>query len=301
MSTWYIKELSEITGLTVQTLHHYDRINLLKPSICQLNGYRLYSETDLSRVQRIIALKSFGFKLRQIKEILVQEGCVGTALEIQEKILEEKARDIQNTLKIMKSVTSTDGRGPIPWKKTIELIEVYKMTQNLENKWISDVLYLEEMKDYKSLKENYMAQFSEAEQKSFKERWAKIIRDAQYNIDQDPRGPIGIKIGAEFMQWVHEVYPPEYASVRKSIWEKGFKMGHADASEDVVQWISKSLDAYWRYRIYTTLDHVKDPVFSIVEPWEKIMHEMCGDSKEESLVIVGTAIVDENVSEVARK
>ena len=68
MSKWYVKDLSKITGLTVQTLHHYDRLDLLKPSIRQPNGYRLYSETDLMKVQQIIALKSFGFQLAQIKK-----------------------------------------------------------------------------------------------------------------------------------------------------------------------------------------------------------------------------------------
>ena len=70
MSKWYVKELSKITGLTVQALHHYDRIDLLKPFIRQDHGYRLYSEADLLRVQQIIALKSFGFEFAQIKKIL---------------------------------------------------------------------------------------------------------------------------------------------------------------------------------------------------------------------------------------
>ena len=36
-----------MTGVSVQTLHHYDRIGLLKPSLRQPNGYRIYSEKDL--------------------------------------------------------------------------------------------------------------------------------------------------------------------------------------------------------------------------------------------------------------
>jgi DNA-binding transcriptional MerR regulator len=70
MTRWYVKELSKLTRVSVQTLHYYDRINLLKPSVRLENGYRLYSEEDLLRLQQIVALKFFSFELAQIKQIL---------------------------------------------------------------------------------------------------------------------------------------------------------------------------------------------------------------------------------------
>ena len=73
MAQWYVKELSNLTQVSVQALHHYDRIGLLKPSVRLPNGYRLYSEQDLLKLQQIIALKFFGFELSQIK-ILTQQG-----------------------------------------------------------------------------------------------------------------------------------------------------------------------------------------------------------------------------------
>ena len=50
MTQWYVKDLSKLTGISVQTLHHYDRIDLLKPSARLSNGYRIYSEKDLLRI-----------------------------------------------------------------------------------------------------------------------------------------------------------------------------------------------------------------------------------------------------------
>ena len=47
MTQWYVKDLSKLTDVSVQTLHHYDRIDLLKPSVRLSNGYRVYSEKDL--------------------------------------------------------------------------------------------------------------------------------------------------------------------------------------------------------------------------------------------------------------
>jgi DNA-binding transcriptional MerR regulator len=55
MTQWYVKDLSNLTGVSKQTLHHYDQIGLLKPSLRLTNGYRLYSEADLLKLQQIIA------------------------------------------------------------------------------------------------------------------------------------------------------------------------------------------------------------------------------------------------------
>lgn len=73
MAQWYVKELSKLTDVSVQTLHHYDHIGLLKPSLRLTNGYRVYSEKDLLKLQQIIALKFFGFKLTHIKSLLTDE------------------------------------------------------------------------------------------------------------------------------------------------------------------------------------------------------------------------------------
>ncbi len=67
MIKWYVKDLSKLTGVSVQTLHFYDTKDLLKPSLRLENNYHCYSEKDLLKLQQIIALKFFGFELSQIK------------------------------------------------------------------------------------------------------------------------------------------------------------------------------------------------------------------------------------------
>lgn len=65
-----IGELAKRTGLTVRTLHHYDAIGLLSPSARSDAGYRLYNETDLARLHRILALRRFGMALADIGTFL---------------------------------------------------------------------------------------------------------------------------------------------------------------------------------------------------------------------------------------
>lgn len=61
MTQWYVKELSKLTKVSVRTLHHYDKIGLLTPSIRLENNYRVYSEADLLKLQQILALKVLWF------------------------------------------------------------------------------------------------------------------------------------------------------------------------------------------------------------------------------------------------
>lgn len=61
---------SELTGVSIRTLHHYDRLGLLRPSSRSEAGYRFYAAHDLLRLQQIVTLRYLGFSLASIGEIL---------------------------------------------------------------------------------------------------------------------------------------------------------------------------------------------------------------------------------------
>lgn len=67
---WTVGELARAAGVTVRTLHHYDRIGLLVPSSRSSGGHRRYSSEDVSRLYRIVALRSLGFGLNDAAEAL---------------------------------------------------------------------------------------------------------------------------------------------------------------------------------------------------------------------------------------
>jgi DNA-binding transcriptional MerR regulator len=69
-----VGELAKATGLTVRTLHHYDEIGLLVPSERSGAGYRLYTDADVARLYRILALRGMGFSLEEIGATLLREG-----------------------------------------------------------------------------------------------------------------------------------------------------------------------------------------------------------------------------------
>ena len=69
-----VKEVSQLTGVSVRTLHHYHAIGLLSPSKVTPAGYRLYDDQALARLQSILLFRALEFPLKEIKEILDSPG-----------------------------------------------------------------------------------------------------------------------------------------------------------------------------------------------------------------------------------
>ncbi len=70
MESYSVKKLSDLAGVSVRTLHLYDEIGLLKPSVRTAAGYRLYEEKELLRLQQILFYKELDFSLQEIAAIL---------------------------------------------------------------------------------------------------------------------------------------------------------------------------------------------------------------------------------------
>lgn len=66
----HIGELADRTELSLRTIRHYDEIGLLKPSGRTEGGFRLYTESDFSRLMLIRRMKPLGFPLEEMSELL---------------------------------------------------------------------------------------------------------------------------------------------------------------------------------------------------------------------------------------
>jgi DNA-binding transcriptional MerR regulator len=65
-----VGRVARIAGVTVRTLRHYGEIGLLNPTHRSVAGYRLYSDTDLERLGRILFYRELGFSLETIRALL---------------------------------------------------------------------------------------------------------------------------------------------------------------------------------------------------------------------------------------
>jgi DNA-binding transcriptional MerR regulator len=103
-----VSRLARMAGVSVRTLHHYDRIGLLKPSGRTEAGYRLYAERDLLRLQQILFYRELEVPLRRIREIVDDPSFDGmAALTRHRALLEERGR---RTARLIETIDRTLAR-----------------------------------------------------------------------------------------------------------------------------------------------------------------------------------------------
>ena len=134
-----VKEVAELVGISVRTLHHYDEIGLLKPDETTESGYRIYTEDNLDTLQQILFFKELGFPLKEIKEIMGSEGYDREkALQSHRQMLLEKRRKIDQMLAtIEKTIAHSKGEITMTNKEKFEGFDFSKnpYEQEARERW----------------------------------------------------------------------------------------------------------------------------------------------------------------------
>ncbi|RDY72540.1 MerR family transcriptional regulator [Halobacillus trueperi] len=185
-----VKEMAEMTGVSVRTLHHYDHIDLLSPSYVSEKGYRLYSEKELARLQQILFFKEMDFSLKKIKDILDDPDFdEGDALQRHREILREKKKRLERLIRSVDQTLQTlEGEERMknedrfrPFDKSEIEAHQKKYEKEVEERWGNTDAY----KQSKQITSQYT-----------KEDWEKIQREGDKIdralvklMDRDPSDP----------------------------------------------------------------------------------------------------------------
>lgn len=95
-----IKEVANLVGISVRTLHHYDEIGLLCPDEVTDSGYRLYSERNLDDLQQILFYRELDVPLKKIKEIMSRPSFDQVeALQSHRSLLSEKRKQLDQMIR----------------------------------------------------------------------------------------------------------------------------------------------------------------------------------------------------------
>ncbi len=106
-----VKEVSELTGISIRTLRYYDEIGLLKPTKVTAAGYRLYDENSLKQLREIMFYREFEIPLSEIKMIMEQrEKNNRKILETQKNILEMKRNHLNSIIELISDVLENEER-----------------------------------------------------------------------------------------------------------------------------------------------------------------------------------------------
>lgn len=93
--TYSVKKVAEIFGLSVSTLHFYDKKGLLPFVSKNEMGYRVFTDSDLNFIRTICCLKDTGMKIDNIRRYI--EFCMEgpTTIDKRRKLLEEHRSKIE--------------------------------------------------------------------------------------------------------------------------------------------------------------------------------------------------------------
>ncbi|WP_150463910.1 hypothetical protein [Francisella sp. XLW-1] len=86
----------------------------------------------------------------------------------------------------------------------------------------------------------------------FNKRWKTPCEEISLNLDEDPFGEYGIKMGEKIHAAVYNLYGRRYAGLKHTVWNKGFMTGKLESSivtEKVINWIDKAMQAYFSVRL----------------------------------------------------
>ena len=91
-----VGEVARLAGVTVRTLHHYDRIGLVRPGSRTSAGYRTYDAHDLDRLQQVLLYRELGFPLEEVATLLDDpEADPAEHLRRQHRLLRERLERTQ--------------------------------------------------------------------------------------------------------------------------------------------------------------------------------------------------------------
>jgi DNA-binding transcriptional MerR regulator len=140
MKTYSISTLGRAFGLSRSALLYYDRLGLLPPSGRSGSGYRIYTDRDRWRLERICRFREAGLTLKEIRTVLSSGGKPGTKmLENRMRTTAENILSLKCQQRLLAGMLSRIASGHPPpavdkqlW---IEMLRAAGMDQSAMNRW----------------------------------------------------------------------------------------------------------------------------------------------------------------------
>ena len=127
-------EFARMAHVTIRTIRYYDNKGLLKPSFVNESGYRMYSDEDFLKLQKILSLKYLGFSLKEISNMTIHDTSsdILQSLKMQIDLVQKKMENmnqmehaLQNTMQIVQQTNQID------WNEILNLIHLTDMEKTL--------------------------------------------------------------------------------------------------------------------------------------------------------------------------
>jgi DNA-binding transcriptional MerR regulator len=194
-----VKQLARLAGVSVRTLHHYDRLGLLRPSVRTAAGYRLYGAHELYRLQQILFYKELDLSLQEIADILDDPGFnVLQALEAHKTALLNKRGRLDVLLTTIDKTIATLKEG----NTMLTVEELYEGFPKEKAEAIRQEAMDKYGKDTVLSSEKQLQQLSKAEFEQLKAKGEDITRRLTALMHQDPAAATVQEVIAEHHAYI---------------------------------------------------------------------------------------------------
>lgn len=149
-----VKEISELTGISVRTLHYYDEIGLLKPTQKSDAGYRLYDDRALEILQQILFFREFDIPLKEIKAVLENPALErNQILQMQRKMLVAKKERMEHLIASIDDILKGENKMDFAIFSKTEVEEMFQtmfehMPDNMKELAVKEFGSIEEWKKH---------------------------------------------------------------------------------------------------------------------------------------------------------
>lgn len=167
-----VKEVSKLTGISVRTLHYYDEIGLLKPTVISEAGYRLYDDKALEVLQQILFFREFDMPLKEIKDILENpELDRNQLLRSQKKILVLKKERLERIIHSIDDILKGENKMDFEVFSEAEIEQVYgAIIDNMSEEAKKTLI-----KEYGSMEQFEKHFLEEMSSEQTQKNWAKVV------------------------------------------------------------------------------------------------------------------------------
>ena len=146
-----VGEVASLASVSVRTLHHYDDIGLLSPSERSENGYRHYSDEDLSALQQVLFFRELGFGLTEIARVMHDPSFDRLeALRLQRRMLKDKSAQLAHMIEAVEAaLDATEGGVTLDAKDMFEAFGDFdpkEYEKEAEDRWGGTPAYAESMR-----------------------------------------------------------------------------------------------------------------------------------------------------------
>lgn len=203
-----VKQVAELAGVSVRTLHHYDAIGLLKPIRSKANGYRQYGEEALLRLQQILLYRELDLDLAAIKRLMGRpDFSVEAALRDHKKALLARIARLERLVDTVdQTIAKQKGQSNMTDEELFSNLTPQERAYSEEamQRWDPAVVR-ESQRRYKRL--------SAAERQQLKEEGAALYRDWAALIGTDPASESVRQIVERWRRSIEFFWEPEEAGL----------------------------------------------------------------------------------------